>query len=69
MGTLAFTKENIENSFKVTGIHPTDKNISGQGEFLSLFVTDREEVENEIDHQPAVNQYLLHQETLRKLQK
>jgi hypothetical protein len=27
MGPLAFTKENTEEGFKVTGIHPMDENI------------------------------------------
>jgi hypothetical protein len=53
MGTLAFTKENIEIGFKVTEIHPIDENIFGEDECLSSFVTDREAVEKEIDHQPV----------------
>jgi transposase-like protein len=38
----AFTKENIEKGFKVTGIFPFLRDIFTDDEFLSSYVTDRE---------------------------
>lgn len=37
----AFTKENIEKGFKVSGIYAYDENVFKEHEFLSSFVTDR----------------------------
>ena len=36
-----FTKHNIEKGLNVTGIYPLHKNIFGEDEFLSSYVTDR----------------------------
>lgn len=43
----AFTKENIENGFKISGIFPFNENIFKDDEFLSSFVTDRELIEQD----------------------
>lgn len=43
----AFTKENIENGFKMSGIFPFNENIFKDDEFLSSFVTDRELIEQD----------------------
>lgn len=45
----AFTKENIEKGFKVTGIFPFERNIFTDDEFLSSYVTDRELVQKNTD--------------------
>ena len=47
----AFTKENIEKGFEVSGIFPYNRNIFKNEEFLSSYVTDRllPENENEAD--------------------
>jgi hypothetical protein len=37
----AFTHDNIQNGFRVTGIHPYDDSVFADDEFLSSFVTDR----------------------------
>ena len=51
----AFTKENIENGFKMSGIFPFNENIFKDDEFLSSFVTDRELIEQ--DKIPDKDQY------------
>lgn len=37
----AFTSENIQSGFKVTGIYPMNRHIFAEHEFLSSYVTDR----------------------------
>lgn len=54
----AFTKENIEKGFEVAGIHPFNRNIFTEDEFLSSYVTDREQTNTEatdsnIDQHPT----------------
>lgn len=41
----AFTPENICSGFKVTGIHPFDRHVFTDDDFLSSYVTDREQPE------------------------
>lgn len=44
----AFSKENIETRFEVTGIFPFNRNIFKDEEFLSSYVTDRPEAESAV---------------------
>ena len=39
---LAFTAENISSGFRVSGIYPFNRDVFGSHEFLSSYVTDRE---------------------------
>ncbi|XP_072400708.1 uncharacterized protein [Diabrotica undecimpunctata] len=43
---LAFTPRNIESGFRVTGIWPFNSNIFTDEDFMSAYVTDREDPEN-----------------------
>lgn len=44
----AFTQHNITKGFSVTGICPVNTEIFDEDEFLSAFVTDRPEIEDEV---------------------
>lgn len=44
----AFSKENIEKGFEVTGTFPFNRNIFKDEEFLSSYVTDRPEAESAV---------------------
>jgi hypothetical protein len=43
---LAFSKRNIESAFRVTGIWPVNINIFTEDDFLSSYVTDRDNTVN-----------------------
>lgn len=49
----AFTSQNIESGFRVTGIYPMNRNIFADHEFLSSYVTDRPIIEPSLNKHSA----------------
>ncbi len=43
----AFTHENVASGFRAAGIHPSDKDIFKDEDFMAAYVTDRSNPENE----------------------